>query len=164
MDILESELDNVHAWKAADFETMRDLMHYMAHYPDKFHHPREDLIFGRVVQLDPGAAETIEHLLEEHRTLAEKGARLLQSLNYVVDGELVRRDELEAAGRDYAATLRAHIDQEEGAVLPLAVKLLSAEDWSTINAAADAQDDPLFGRILAEDYRDLYAFIMDRAD
>lgn len=164
LGILESELDNVHAWKPADFETMRDLMHYMAHYPDKFHHPREDLIFQRVVQLDPGTAETIDHLVEEHRILAEKGGRLLQSLSFVVDGELVRRDELEAAGRDYVATLRAHIGREEGAVLPLAEKLLSTEDWSAIDAAADRQDDPLFGKILADDYKNLYAYITDQAD
>ena len=36
----------------SDYQLMKDIMHYMRHYPDLFHHPREDVLFGELVRND----------------------------------------------------------------------------------------------------------------
>ena len=57
-------------------------MRYMTQYPDRFHHPREDLIFTQLLKRDPGVRDDIEDLLEEHisiRLAGQEFNRLLRT-------------------------------------------------------------------------------------
>lgn len=159
LDLLYSQLDLIHEGQTADFELMQDMMGYMTHYPDRFHHPLEDLVFAKLREHSAVADSALQILEKEHKGLADKGEQFLNSLKSVVDGALTRRDTLEAQGRDYVAFLRFHMDREEGEVFPLAEKLLSQADWTHIGSEMALQEDPLFGSVVAEDYRALYRYI-----
>lgn len=159
LDLLCPQLDSVHEGETADFELMQDMMRYMTQYPDRYHHPLEDLVFAKLREHSVVAGSALESLENEHKGLADKGEQFLKSLKTVVDGALTRRDTLEAQGRDYVAFLRFHMDKEEGEVFPMAEKLLSRADWSNIGSEMALQEDPLFGSVVEEDYRALYRYI-----
>jgi hemerythrin-like domain-containing protein len=69
---------------------MSDILYYMIHYPDLFHHPREDVIFSRLMERDPSVAQGVEELARQHRVIAESGARLHENLAGAMPGRLCR--------------------------------------------------------------------------
>ena len=124
---------------------MLDIMFYMTHYPDVLHHPREDLAFARILELEVNSRPIVDDLAEQHVRLKDFGGVLVRSLENIVDGSITSRDRVELAGRAYIAEFRSHMRKEEEAILPLAEKLLSEADWAAIGAAIRHIDDPLFG-------------------
>lgn len=163
LDILQEQMDMVHDEKNADFELMHEIMQYMTQYPDNTHHPKEDLMFARLAIRDVTARPVVERLEREHKGLAEKGDRLLDTLRHVVDGSLVMRADLEVQGRDYIEFLRSHMVIEDREAFPLAEKMLLDEDWSAVEAGIEARTDPVFGPVVAEDFRTLYQHIDQRS-
>jgi len=153
---LESELDKIRSVELAEIELMREIMHYLTRYPDTVHHPREDLIFSRLVLRDDTTRPLVDELTVEHRDLAEKGNEFLRVLGSVVDGAMVHRELLEQCGGDYVEALRTHIRKEEGSIFRRIETALMAEDWAAIEAADERRPDPLFGSIVEQGYRDLF--------
>lgn len=145
--------------RKADFSLMQDMMQYMTRYPALFHHPREDLVFERLVARQASAKPHVDKLLREHRDLADKGEGFLRALRYVVDGELVPRETLESLGKEYLGSYRSHISTEEEQVFPIVATNLLEEDWVAVNEGIEHMADPLFGEVIADDYRRLYEFI-----
>ena len=145
LDLLEDQLDLFHQGKNPDYEMMLDIMFYMTHYPDVLHHPREDLAFARILELDASSRPIVDDLAEQHVRLKDFGDVLVRSLESIVGGAITARDRVEVPGRAYIAEFRNHMLKEERTILPLAVKLLSEGDWAAIGAAIRHIDDPLFG-------------------
>ena len=155
--LLERELDAVSDLSGGDFELMRDIMVYMTRYPDHTHHPKEDLMFGRM--RDRGVTADIEHtiakLVGEHEALAQKGSAFRDMLIGVVDGALVERDTLVEKGRDYSGFLSYHADLEDGTVFLESKRVLDDADWSAIEQAFRDQLDPIFGPIVQREFESL---------
>lgn len=162
LDILDKQLDNVQKMKSADFDLMRDVMFYMTRYPDRTHHPLEDLVIHKLVEHDASAREMGENILREHEGLAKKGQAFLDMLVRVTDGAMVLREEIEAAGRDYVAFLRAHMKKEDERLFPLAEKKLTHRDWSEIARSIERRHDPVFGPLVDDQFRALYDFIQQQ--
>lgn len=162
LDILDKQLDTVQQMKTADFDLMRDVMHYMTKYPDRTHHPLEDLVVHKLIEHDPSVRAMGENILREHEGLAKKGKTFLDMLVRVTDGAMVLRDEIEAAGRDYVAFLRSHMEKEDERLFPLAEKKLTKRDWTEIGRAMERRQDPVFGPLVDEQYRALYEFIQQQ--
>lgn len=164
LDLLEGQLDeSMQVEGQADYALMQDIMLYMTRYPDLYHHPKEDLVFTRLVARDASARSIVDELMNQHKTLAEKGTRLFETLRNVVDGEMVRRDTLDAQGRDYLSSMRSHIDTEESQVFRMAERLLPETDWADVDNAMEHMEDPLFGKIVGKEYRDLYEFVIQES-
>lgn len=156
---LEEQMNVVHEEQNADFDLMHDIMVYMIHYPDHTHHPMEDLVFERLLTHDPGAGDVVARLGREHNALAEKGAQFLEMLRHVVDGALVERGVIEETGRDYIAFLRSHMEIEDRDAFPRAERALTLEDWESVAGDLDARTDPVFGPVIANEFRSLYDYI-----
>jgi hemerythrin-like domain-containing protein len=155
LDFLVQQLDLFHAADAPNYELMRDVLHYMTHYCDLFHHRREDLIFATLKQRNPTIAQVVDSLADEHATLRDAGQQLLAHLDGIVDGDLVvARDVVEASGRAYIDTLRQHMTIEETKLFGPA-SALPAADWAAIAAAMPDRDDPLFGKVVEAHYNAL---------
>lgn len=164
LDVLEEELGRVTDEQGqVNYSLMQDIMVYMTHYPDQFHHPKEDLMFSRMAERDRALHTLIDGLAEEHLTLARKGSAFLRILQNVVDGELVRRNAIESLGREYVETLRSHIETEEAQVLGIAETLLQEHDWAEIDSAMEHMEDPLFGPVVENDYHILYEHILQES-
>jgi hemerythrin-like domain-containing protein len=164
LDEMETQLGLFHAGENPDYILMMDIMQYMGHYPDLFHHPREDLIFKKLIERDPSARLVVKDLMQKHETLAGNAKQFTDSLHTVLSEVLVEREAFEAQGRDYVTTLRRHIDVEESQVFPLAQRVLNEEDWKDIDSAMEAIEDPLFGTTVQQEYRALYDYIRHQSE
>ncbi|HEY5701005.1 MAG TPA: hemerythrin domain-containing protein, partial [Gammaproteobacteria bacterium] len=127
LDILDNQLERIHELKRADIDLIRDIMHYMIHYPDRVHHPMEDLVIERLVERDPSAKGIAENIEKEHRGLAKKSQAFHEIASNVADGAMVLREELENKGHDYVGFLRSHMQKEDEKLFPLAEKMLTKE-------------------------------------
>ena len=160
---LEKQMKVVHDEENADFELMHDIMVYMTHYPDRTHHPMEDLVFQKLSSRDSSADRVVTQLEREHAGLAEKGNRFMEMLRHVVDGALVERNVLEDTGRDYIAFLKNHMQLEDSDAFPRAEQALSDEDWEDVASSIEARTDPVFGPIIADEFRSLYEHIQNES-
>jgi hemerythrin-like domain-containing protein len=155
LDFLEREMVVFHAGDEPDYTLMRDVLHYLRHYGDRFHHPREDVAFAKLVERDPSLARAVDRLLQEHRVIETAGAELLEYLEDILRDVPVERKTVETAARTYIVCYRQHLDTEEGLILPRAAQVLTAADWSAVANAVPAGPDPLFGEDVAARYRSL---------
>ncbi len=161
LDLLDTELATFHAGEQPDFELMLDIMDYLTHYPDTFHHPKEDLLFSRLRQLDASSHHVVEKLRKEHESLAREGIEFRNALRGMVNDEaLMLRNTLEHLGTHYAEALRSHLDTEEAQVFPHALEVLKPADWKEIDERICQRDDPLFGKAVAVEFQDLFEEIL----
>jgi hemerythrin-like domain-containing protein len=142
---------------------MRDIISYLRHFADRFHHPREDVAFARLVERDPGMRGPVHRLLQEHRVIALAGEKLLGFLNDIDADVMIDRATVEAAAATYLVYYRHHLATEEAEAVPRAAQLLTQADWAAVATAVPAGSDPLFRDDFEERYRELREQIMREA-
>ncbi len=159
LNLLEREINAIRGGKA-NYEIMQDVMHYMTHYPDLFHHPKEDLVFQHLMQRDRNIRDVLEQLLSEHQDLIDSGRTFLQALSQI-DGDIKGLEaDIEESGRHYVEDLRRHMAIEDGKIFPLARLMLTERDWAAIDEEMGQFEDPLFGRAIGDEYRRLFELIV----
>lgn len=163
LDLFEREVAVFHAEERPNYELLLDILNYLRHFPDRYHHPREDAAFDRLVRHDPALATTVARLQQEHRVIAAAGERLQNLLESVLDGSIVERAAIERELSMYLVYYRHHINAEETGIMPVAERLLTDEDWKAVSAAAAPGQDPLFGEHVDEGYRALRSRINTEA-
>ncbi len=160
LDPLESKLA---PGNPVDFIPILDIVKYMTRYADLFHHPMEERVFTKLIERDDSAAPLAAALFAEHKILDEKGGGLLQSIRNVVNGFEPPGRGLVPACRDYVISLRRHMSREESEMFPLASRLLSDDDWGSVERGLIAREDPLFGAGREAEYAALYDHIVSAA-
>ena len=155
LDLLERQVAVFHTDDQPNFELMLDLVSYLRFFPDRYHHPREDVAFARLAARDAALKPVVEALKQEHRVIASAGAELLKYLQQVVDDVFVERAKVEAAAATYLVYYRRHMAMEDRDVVPRAEQLLTEEDWKAVMAAIPSGTDPLFGEDSDARYREL---------
>lgn len=145
LDLVDAQLSIFHTGGEPDYDLIYDIVQYMREYADRFHHPREDVAFTRMVDRDTATALPLNRLLQEHRVIAVAGEALLARLDDIAADVVIERTAVEAAAATYLVYYRHHIATEESSVLPAAERLLTDDDWAAVAAAAPAGSDPLFG-------------------
>jgi hemerythrin-like domain-containing protein len=160
LDFLERQMAAFHAGEHPQYELMRDAVYYLHHFADRFHHPREDVAFARLVERDPGQRLAINRLLQEHRVIGAAGEALLKHLEDILEDAVIERATVETAAATYVMYYRHHLATEETKVLPLAAQILTPQDWAAVAATVPAIADPLFGDDIGARYRELREQIM----
>ena len=155
LDLLEKKLAAFHTGDQPDYELMLDIVRYLRHFPDRYHHPREDIAFALLVKYAPELKPQISRLLQEHRAIAVAGEELFRLLSQAVGGALVPRENIEAAAATYLVYYRHHIASEERNIMPRASVLMTSSDWAQVAQAIPAAIDPLFGANAETGYREL---------
>ncbi len=162
--LLESEILAIEVGKTPDYSLLRNIMQYMTQYPDRFHHPIEDLIFAQLVRREPEVRADVEAQIDEHVSLGLAG-REFECLLRATDVDSVDvREGLAVTGLAYIRALREHMLIEEGILFPIAREVLTKEDWKIIDEGVNTIDDPLFGSVIADEYQRLYSLIIDRTE
>ena len=141
--VLEQQISGFHAGEEPGYELMLDIVDYLRHYADQFHHPREDAAFARLLRRSPDLRPQINRLLQEHRVIAAAGEDLLTRLREISVGAVLPRAAVETAAATYLIYYRHHIVTEERELLPRAELLLEAEDWAAVDSAVPGGSDPL---------------------
>ena len=155
LDFLQHQMTAFHDGRDPSYELMQDAVHYLQHFADRFHHPREDVAFARVAERDPDLKLTVNRLLQEHRVIKVAGDTLLNYLENILEDAVMQRATVEAAAATYLIYYRHHLATEEAQIMPLAEKLLTPDDWAAVAAAVPVGPDPLFGDDIDARYHDL---------
>lgn len=162
LNLLDEQIAEFHDGQAPVFGLMLDIVSYLREYADRFHHPREDAAFTRLVLRDPTLRLPINRLLQEHRAIAVAGDEFVARLNEVIVGNVIMRASVEAAAALYSTYYRHHLATEERAILPRAASLLRPQDWSIVGSAVPPVEDPLFGDAPGGAYGELREFLASR--
>jgi len=150
------------ALEPADFAALRAMVFYIDEFPEKRHHRKEsELLFPKLRARTPLHRDLLDHLDQDHGR-GEARIRELERalLAYEVVGE-PRRAGFETAARQYVDFYLGHMAMEEREVLPLAEKVLTADDWADLDAAFAANRDGLAGAEPEADYARLFTHIVN---
>jgi hemerythrin-like domain-containing protein len=154
--LLEGLLNQINEGTEPDYATMSELVDYMIDYADQVHHRSEDLIFERLMEQEGCGNAVLSQLMQQHQSLSQMSRRFRDSLDSIVHGEVVRRDEVELQGRSLVDALREHMRLEDERAFPLAEACFSEETWAALLEAAPQIKDPVFGQSDPERFRAIY--------
>jgi len=152
--LLERQMAVLHRGDPAEVAMLLDVMQYFGNYPELVHHPKENLIYGRMVEREPRVAGEIRNILEEHKTLTVMTDEFTDFVHRLSAGA-APRDLVEHRGHAFIAAYRQHIEIEEVELFPRALEVLRAPDWTEIDAAITASADPLFDDAVRRQYESL---------
>jgi hemerythrin-like domain-containing protein len=130
----------------ADLEALLEAVEYLSDYPVRFHHPLENAICERVMQVRPAARDYAERFQREH---VELDARLTDFRKFVAaarEGRDVSRKDFASAVDHFVKAERRHMASEEEELFPAAMAVLRAKDWALIRERAEEGRYPLFGQ------------------
>ena len=129
--------------------TRRATVEEAAEYADSFFGIRDTIVSNRRFEA-------------EHK----EGVRLIRELErallFLEEGWPIGAREFEAAVEAYADFHWQHMRKEEHELLPLAERVLSAEDWRAIDRAFAANEDPV-AAMRERDYEELFTRIANLA-
>ena len=129
-----------------EFALFESVIDYIENFSDRFHHPKEnDYLFKAVLARDPSSVAIIDELKMQHDLGERKIADLRWKLEAFRESPRDKFAPFEVAAREYIDFQRRHIGLEEQKVIPLADRILTAEDWRPIEAAFSDNEDPIFG-------------------
>lgn len=156
MRLFTEQLDAIEAGALVDTHVVYEIMDYMVTWPDRFHHPREDLIYGRVAELDAAVADNVDSLQRDHDYMAKAGQEVLRNIQLWRDGELTG-GLLVKGGRAYVQHMYEHMNSEEKLVFPQIEGVLSAGDWAELEQDDRLRPvvDPVFGQRVQREFRNM---------
>ena len=148
------------------FDVLRAMLFYVDEFPERLHHTKEsELLFPKLRARSLQAREVLDRLDRDHA----RGERAIRDLEHKLlgfemmagTGQLeARREQFEQAVRQYVDFYLEHMRVEESVVLPLAEKVLTAEDWAEVDTAFETNRDPLTGHSPDADYAPLFGRIV----
>ena len=157
---LEWQLAEFEAGGTPDYDVIRSVIDYFLSFPDLYHHPKEDLVFGRLQERAPAAAERIGDLRREHEALGARTRELSAGLKAVLDEAQVPRESFLRWARAFIDLQSRHMQMEETTFFPAALEWLVDDDWKQLQAAMTTPDDPLFGERVGERFEHLRKSIL----
>jgi monoterpene epsilon-lactone hydrolase len=159
--ILGDEMEALRSSGRCDYEAVNRVMDYMARFPDRYHHPKEDLIFDRM--RGPATAGVIAELRRSHQDIAAENLRLRAEIRaQEFAPSRTRALELGRSIRSYCVRQRDHMRLEERRVFAPALAQLSESDWAEIDRQIAPVADPIFGAEKAARYLGLFRRHVDR--
>ncbi len=123
---LESEQQDI------SFVLMGDIVNFMRSYMDKYHHPKEDLIYSYYLNHYVSDVEMPNRLASEHQELEYLSRELSHTLAMIQLDSVIPFSALAKQLGRYIEKQYAHIRYESGVVFPLIVKQFTPDDWCHI--------------------------------
>jgi nucleotide-binding universal stress UspA family protein/hemerythrin-like domain-containing protein len=146
------------------FPLLRAMLHYIREFPEKLHHPKEDAyLFRKLRERTRDYDATLDELERQHvegHKLVEELERSIAAYEADPQGGHAR---FAAAVERFAVSQMQHITLEFKVVLPAAQKHLTEQDWTEIGAAFAGNSDPRFSVDNDEEFRQLFARIVNFA-
>jgi len=146
------------------FPLLRAMLHYIKAFPETLHHPKEDAYLFRKLRARTHEFDaTLDELERQHVLGHAHVEELEQSIaGYETDpaGGFAR---FAAAVQAFATAQTEHMALEFKVIIPAARVHLTEGDWREIGAAFAGNSDPRFSVDNDEEFRQLFARIMNLA-
>ena len=161
LDAFEHQLTVFDRGEQPDYDVIEGVIDYCLAYPDRYHHPKEDLVLERLRARDPEAAAQVGDLEQEHIKLGELTRRMATAVERILNEAEIPRESFDHLAREFLATYRDHIAMEERVFFPAARRALCDEDWATLDQHVLSPGDPLFGEAVEERFAPLRAHLIE---
>jgi len=155
LDALEQEAEKLQPGRVPDYHLLLDIVDYLTHYPDQYHHPREDILFAKMLSVDKSFKSDLQRLEREHKTLHSYNDQLFTELRRVTAGRPVDRPELLRNLQRYINGYRQHMEFESTSIFPKAKGELGPAELKRLEIKTRYNDDPLFGGKLVKRFHRL---------
>lgn len=144
-----------------DFKLMKSILDYIEAFPDKLHHPKEDEYLYRILrERTDEVAATLDLIEQEHQQESAWLTALRKALT-AYERDATGIDAFSEEVERYVASHFSHMNKEEDVVMPVAERVLTPEDWTTIDAAFSSNDDPIVGAGTQREFRELFRRIVN---
>jgi hemerythrin-like domain-containing protein len=144
LGVIEEQVTLAEAGERMDEELLRLAAEYFCDYPDRCHHPKEDLVYQLLVKRHPAARTELRDLLADHRHLHELAQAFADTVRPPAGNPAI----VDPAARNVIAQFtqhyRQHMRLEEERFFRLAAEQLSRDDWDLLDFTMFDEDDPLF--------------------
>ena len=145
-----------------DFATLRAMLFYVDEFPEKRHHRKEsELLFPKLRARTPMSRDLLDRLDGDHA----HGERRIRDVEHALLAfEMLgepRREAFEHAVGAYVDFYVGHMALEEREILPLAERVLTADDWRGLDEAFAENRDPLTGHAADFEYHALFTRIVN---
>jgi len=161
LDLLTLQLDHFFAGEESNFDLKIEMLEYLESYADQSHHPLEDRIFTQWLARAPEKSELVERLRDQHKNLHRLTHTFRQSLENIMSGAVMSRQELDTQGREFVALQRQHLDLEETEAFAVINEVLTEDDWQEISADQPSKEDPLFALTDVTRFQLLFKYLTD---
>jgi nucleotide-binding universal stress UspA family protein/hemerythrin-like domain-containing protein len=146
------------------FDLLRAMLHYIKVFPEALHHPKEDAyLFRKLRERTSEFDETLAELERQHVSGRQLVDKLEQSIARYEADPTHGFDAFAAAVARFASAQMQHMRLESKVILPAAREHLTAEDWAEIDRAFADNGDPRFSADNDEEFRQLFAQILNLA-
>ena len=156
MQLFSDQLKAIEGGELVDTHVVYEVMDYMVTWPDRFHHPREDLIYARVAEVDARVADDVDTLQRDHDHTAKRGRGVLHDIERWRLGE-VSGAVVVKSGRNYVDHIHEHMNLEEKLVFPRIEATLTLQDWRELaeDDQLGAVADSVFGPRVQREFRNM---------
>jgi hemerythrin-like domain-containing protein len=158
--VLEHELEIFDRGERPDYEILQTIIQYFQGYPENCHHPKEEMIFEKLMARDADAAKRFGDVEAEHEVEAKRLRGFARVADYIFSDQKFLRETFRFTVHDFIEHQRQHLKKEEQLLFPAAVRVLQREDWAEIDARLDDREDPLFNPVVEEKFRALRETIL----
>ena len=147
LDMLDDQVlaMQMYSGRGAELDLVVQALDYINGYPNMWHHPAENHIFGRLMEKTGEINNMLQLAGREHRTIGQNTANLKAVFDMALSGYCEDNDLLSEQLEGFVKLHRQHLLNEEDILFPAALEYLDDADWKDINASMDKLVDPLFG-------------------
>jgi len=147
-----------------DVRVFRAMLYYLDTFSERMHHPKEDrYLFSAMRKRGAGTNALIEGLEKEHAGGEQALRQLEQYLLRYEEGGDKEFPAFAGAVEQFVQGYWDHMRKEEDEVIPLAEKLLTADDWMEMDRAFEENRDPLAAERDTRDFQKLFTRIVNLA-
>jgi hemerythrin-like domain-containing protein len=144
LGVIEEQATLADAGEPMDEELLRLAAEYFCDFPDRCHHPKEDLVYQLLVKRDPAARTELRDLLADHRHLHDLAQAFAETVRPTAGNCAIAEPAAREGIVQFTQHYRQHMRLEEERFFRLAEERLSRDDWDLLDFTMFDEDDPLF--------------------
>jgi hemerythrin-like domain-containing protein len=145
LSALEHQLAIFDTAEQPDYDVLVAIAAYFVGFPDRCHHPKEDLIYRKMRERNPTLAQTMTDIEAEHAEISPLARQFWEAVQNVLQDAEISRSAFDEVARHFVRVQRRHMQMEEEHFFPLAHQILTPHDWAEIDERITREEDPVFG-------------------
>ncbi len=160
---LDKLIEEIDSGKHPDFGIFHGLFTYLDRFLDRYHHPKENhYLFPKLLLRAPDTEGIIRELGQQHTEGEILFVEMLKALSAYEFTGAAEFPHFRDTVLRYTDFERRHAQKEEDEILPRARDALEASDWEEIDAAFEANDDPIFGTRWNNEFSEMLNQLINR--
>ncbi len=155
LGLIQQQVTNIYLRAPVNNRLLQIALEYLSGYPDQCHHPKEDVLYRKLVSRFPDLVQSLNGLVEEHEKLADLTRNLYQVLRKSQHDPSTSNEGLADQLSAFVDFYHRHMRVEEQHFFPLALQRLSPNDFAEIDFTLFDKPDPLFNKEAGEKFAEL---------